>query len=231
MRKNKACKVARKDFPPNQDKDLPISTMEGSSTNNNNSLTGETDTTSPQFDDDTTNEEEGQRSEENEESEPEIEDDPGQEDFRDEGAEYFSDGIESDFGDDVSLNHGLEPTDFSESLHVSDLISEENLPPEPTPVGTTPGKDGENEKKGGMNTTDLLVAGGVGIGAIAGVALFSTKMKNLLDKSNDVDEDDAAAIVLQQQREQSAPQTGESSANASSGNIAGSAPVYVFGLG
>jgi len=203
--------------------------MERSSTNNKNGITGERDNSSPQFDDDATNEEEGQRSEENEESEPEIEDDPGEEDFTDEGAECFSDGIESDFGDNVSLDHGLEPTDFSESLHVSDLISEKNLPPEPTPVGTTPWKDGENDKKGGMNTTDLLVAGGVGIGAVAGVALFSAKMKNILDKSND--EDDAAALVLQQQREQSAPQTGESSANASSGNIAGSAPVYVFRSG
>eukprot|EP00977_Amphora_coffeiformis_P013817 scaffold3736_cov176-Amphora_coffeaeformis.AAC.2 len=198
--------------------------MTGPSTNNDG-LIGEKDEATPTFDGNAANEEEGEGSEENEESESEEDADQDTEEFSDEEAEDFSDGLDSDFGDDGSLDHGLEPTDFSESLHVSDLISDENLP-EQTPKDVSPGRDGETgtEKKDRMNTTALLVAGGAGLAGIAGVALLATKLnKKLRDESDDVDEDDAAAVIQQQQ---SAPQQmGESTGQSSSGNMTGSVPV------
>ena len=194
--------------------------MERPSTNNG--AERERDAATPRVDDDASNEEEGEETE-SEKEEDELDDD-SEEEFNDEEGDEFSDGLGSEFGEDASLDHGLEPTDFSESLHVSDLMNDEDLPEQEAVEEVPPANNegGETEKKDGMNKTGLLVAGAVGLGALGGAALFAAKLRKSLNQSDAIDSDDAVAAI----QHQSASRMGESAASqSSSGNIGGVTPV------
>lgn len=136
----------------------------------------------------------------------------GSEELSEELSEDFL-SQDEDFVDD-SMNEGdLEPTDFSESSHISDL-EEDDLPAEPMPEPVeTPDEDGKN---GMMGAAAIGGAAALGVGALGAVLLASKKFSDFLSKDDD-DNDGAVDAVYRLQ--DSMP------SQSSSSNVAGPAPV------
>lgn len=156
----------------------------------------------------------------NDEEEEEEEEDYDEDEMDAEEGELGDDElISEEFLDDSlhSIEPDLEPTDFTDSLHVSDLLQDEDMP-EPAAEETTPATD-EGEKNNTMRNAAL----GLGaLGALGGAAFAATKFKKLLnDNANAVDEDDAKAALNHSSQHFHDSLT----SHASSGNIVGPAPV------
>lgn len=117
---------------------------------------------------------------------------------------------EDEFVDDSMHEGDLEPTDFSESLHVSDL-EDDDLSSEPMPE---PVEAQDEDNKMGMG---MMAAGAaVGVGALGAVLLASKKFSDFLSK--DDDNDDGAVEAVSRLQDSMASQS-------SSSNIAGAAPM------
>ena len=136
----------------------------------------------------------------------------GSEDLSEELSEDFL-SQDEDFVDD-SINEGdLEPTDFSESLHVSDL-EEDDLPSEPMPEPVeTPDEDGKN---GMMGVAAIGGAAALGVGALGAVLLASKNFSDFLSKHDD--DDDGAIEAVSRLQDSVGSQS-------SSSNVAGAAPM------
>ena len=129
-------------------------------------------------------------------------------DFEDDEPENdFLTSEDEDFGD--MHVEDVEPTEFSESLHLSDLAGDE---PSEMIQEVRPSLRDENVNMG------VSTATAIGLGALGVVSLASRKFKNMLEEDDDDDymEDTANAFIKIED---------SSNSQSSSGNVAGAAQV------